>query len=143
MRLIYANAKYEHHSAEGGQAHMRQFIQNASALGHEIYLWHGVDPHPLSKPVPPGKLDRMRLFRSADVIYYRIEWKPPAGAKVILPPYRKLIGNPRVVFEFNTVPEYGRVQNVPEPIISEAIANLTRLGTGVDLAVCVSRAIEG
>lgn len=143
MKVIYANAKYEHHSPEGGQAHMRQFIQNAAGLGHEIYLWHGIDPHPLSKPVPSGKLERARLFRSADVIYYRIEWKPPAGAKIILPPYRKLIGNPKVVFEFNTVPEYGRVQNVPEPIINEAIANLARLGAGVDLAVCVSRAIEG
>ena len=142
MRIIYANAKYEPHSAEGGQAHMRQFIQNASALGHEIHLWHGVDPHPLTKPVPTGKLARLKLFRSADVIYYRVEWKPPIGNKIILPPYRKLIGSPLVVWEFNTVPEYGRVQNVPEHVIAECVANLKRLGAGVNLAVCVSQAIQ-
>ena len=98
MRIIYANAKYEHHSPEGGQAHMRQFIQNAAALGHEIFLWHGIDPHPLTKPVPTNKLARLQLFRSADVIYYRVEWKPPIGNKIILPPYRKLICNPLVVW---------------------------------------------
>jgi glycosyltransferase involved in cell wall biosynthesis len=142
MKLIYANAKYEHHSPEGGQAHMRQFIQNASALGHEIYLWQGIDQHPLTKPVPSAKLARLKLFRSADLIYYRVEWKPPVGSKIILPPYRKLIGNPLVVWEFNTVPEYGRVQNVPEHVIADSIANLTRLGAGVNLAVCVSRKIQ-
>ena len=142
MRIIYANAKYEHHSPEGGQAHMRQFIQNASALGHEIFLWHGVDPHPLTKAVPTGKLARVKLFRSADVIYYRVEWKPPIGNKIILPPYRNVIGNPRVVWEFNTVPDYGRVQNVPEHVINDAINQFRRLGAGVNLAICVSRAIE-
>jgi glycosyltransferase involved in cell wall biosynthesis len=142
MRIVYANARYDHHSAEGGQAHMRQFIQNAVSLGHELFLWHGVNPHPLTKSVPQGKIDRLRFFRTVDVIYYRIEWKPPTGAKVILPPYRKWIGNPLIVWELNTVPEYGRVQNVPEPMIQQGIAELRRLGAGVDLAVCVSRAIQ-
>lgn len=142
MRLVYANARYEHHSAEGGQAHMRQFIQNASALGHEIFLWHGVDPHPLSKPVPQGRLDRIRFLRTVDVIYYRIEWKPPLGAKVILPPYRKMIGDPLVVWELNTVPEYGRVQQAPEPLIESFVQEMKRLAPGVNLAICVSRKIE-
>ncbi|HSZ58374.1 MAG TPA: glycosyltransferase [Tepidisphaeraceae bacterium] len=142
MRLVYANARYEHHSAEGGQAHMRQFIQNAGALGHEIFLWHGVDQHPLTKPVPQGRLERIRFFRTVDVIYYRIEWKPPIGAKVILPPYRRMIGDPLIVWEFNTVPEYGRVQQAPEPLIESFVAEMKRLAPGVNLAVCVSRAIQ-
>ena len=142
MRVVYANAKYEHHSAEGGQAHMRQFIENASALGHEIFLWHGVEPHPLTKPVPTGRIARFKFLRTVDLIYYRVEWKPPIGGKVILPPYRKFIGNPRVAWEFNTVPEYGRVQNVPEQIIENGKSEMRRLAPGVDLAVCVSKAIE-
>ena len=52
MRLVYANAEYKHNSAEGGPAHMRQFIDNATALGHEVFLWHGIDAHPLIRPVP-------------------------------------------------------------------------------------------
>jgi glycosyltransferase involved in cell wall biosynthesis len=140
MRLVYSNARYQHHSAEGGPAHMRQFIENATSLGHELFIWHG-EQHPLTKPVPHGKLERVRFFRTIDVLYYRVEWKPPMGAKAILPPYRKLIGNPLVTWEFNTVPEYGRVQGVPEPMIQAGIAELRRLSAGVDLAVCVSRSI--
>src|SRR5690349_9073188 len=140
MRLVYANAKYRHQTSEGGPAHMRQFIENASALGHQLWLWHG-DQHPLTKPVPQGKIERIKLFRSVDVFYYRVEWKPPMGAKLILPPYRKWVGNPVVAWEFNTVPEYGRVQGVPEEMIQSSIAELKRLGAGVDLAVCVSKAL--
>jgi glycosyltransferase involved in cell wall biosynthesis len=76
-----------------------------------------------------------------DVFYYRVEWKPPMGAKLILPPYRKWVGNPIVAWEFNTVPEYGRVQGVPEEMIQSSISELKRLGAGVDLAVCVSKRI--
>ena len=142
MRVVYANAKYEHHSAEGGQAHMRQFIENARALGHELFLWQGVQPHPLTKQVPTGRFERFRFFRTVDLIYYRVEWKPPIGGKIILPPYRKFVGNPLIVWEFNTVPEYGRVQNVPQQVIENGKAEMRRLGAGVDLAVCVSKAIE-
>lgn len=119
---------------------MRQFIENAAALGHEIYLWHG-QQHPLTRPVPDGKLQRLKLFRSADVIYYRVEFRPPLGARLILPPLRSLIGNPLVVWEFNSVPQYARVLEFPDSYIQSSVAELRRLGAGVDLAVCVSRAI--
>lgn len=140
MRLVYANANYRHHASEGGPTHMRQFIENASALGHEIWLWHG-EQHPLTKPVPQGTLERMKLFRTIDVFYYRVEWKPPMGSRVMLPPYRKWVGNPVVAWEFNTVPEYGRVHGVSEEMIRQSIAELTRLGAGVDLAIGVSNSI--
>lgn len=138
MRIVYANAKYRHHTSEGGPAHMRQFIENASALGHELWMWHG-EPHPLTKPVPRGKLERLRLFRSIDVFYYRIEFKPPLGARVILPPYRKWFGNPIVAWEFNTVPEYGRLHGLTEQMVRDSIAQLKRIGAGVDVALCVSK----
>src|SRR5437868_765542 len=141
MRVIYANARYQQHSAEGGPAHMRQFIENATALGHQLWLWHG-EPHPDTQPVPRGRMERLKLLRSADVVYYRIEWKPPMAARWILPPYRKVIGSPVVVWEFNTVPEYGRVQNAPEAQIQEYVEEMRRLGAGVDLAVCVSNKIS-
>ena len=140
MRLIYANAKYFHQTAEGGPAHMRQFIENASALGHELYMWHG-EQHPLTKPLPRGRLARFRIFRSADVIYYRIEFRPPLGSRLILPPHRKLIGNPLVAWEFNSVPEYARVLAMPESYIESNIAELKRLAPGVDITFCVSNAI--
>jgi glycosyltransferase involved in cell wall biosynthesis len=142
MRLVYANARYKHNSSEGGPAHMRQFIENAAALGHEIFLWHGYEQHPLTKPVPTRRVSQLRFFRTVDLIYYRIEWKPPDNGRIILPPHRKFAGNPLVVWEFNTVPEYGRVHGVTAEVMAWAIAELKRLGVGVDLAICVSNAIS-
>jgi glycosyltransferase involved in cell wall biosynthesis len=141
MRLIYANAKYTNNSPEGGPAHMRQFIENAAALGHEIFLWHGLEQHPLTRPVPKGVVQRFKLFRATDVIYYRIEAVPPMGARVILPPHRKLAGNPLIAWEFNTVPEYGRLYGISERGVQACIVELKRLAAGVDLAVCVSKKI--
>jgi glycosyltransferase involved in cell wall biosynthesis len=141
MRIVYANAGYSNNSAEGGPAHMRQFIENASALGHEIFLWHGMEQHSLTKPVPGKRLDRLKLFRSADLIYYRIEWRLPKGCRVILPPYRKLIGNPLVVWEFNTVPEYGRMHGDDDAKVQWWVNQLRRYAHAVDLATCVSNKI--
>jgi glycosyltransferase involved in cell wall biosynthesis len=138
MRIVYANARYVHHSPEGGAAHIRQFIESSTALGHEIFLWHGIDPHPQSKPVPQGWLARYRLLRTADVIYYRLEHLPPDGARVILPPHRILAGNPLVAWEFNTVPEYGRLKGMTDEAIAQCTAELKRLAPGVDVAFCVS-----
>lgn len=141
MRLVYANAKYHNRTSEGGPAHMRQFIENASAMGHEIFLWHGIEQHPLTKPVPQSALARFKFFRSVDVIYYRIEAIPPLGSRVILPPHRKLAGNPLIAWEFNTVPEYGRLQGMTEDAVQSCIAELKRLAAGVDVAFCVSKSI--
>ena len=143
MRIVYANAGYSNNSAEGGPAHMRQFIENASALGHEIILWHGMEQHALTKPVPSKRLDRLKLFRTADVLYYRIEWRLPKGHRIVLPPYRKLVGNPLVVWEFNTVPEYGRMHGDSEEKVQWWIEQLRLYARGVDLATGVSDKIAG
>jgi glycosyltransferase involved in cell wall biosynthesis len=142
MRLVYANAKYHNRTAEGGPAHMRQFIENASALGHEIFLWHGIEQHPLTRAVPESALKRLKLFRTVDVIYYRIEAVPPSGSRVILPPHRKLAGSPLIAWEFNTVPEYARLQGIAEEGVQSCIAELKRLAAGVDVAFCVSKSIS-
>ena len=138
MRVVYANARYALNKPEGGFAHIRQFIENGTALGHEIYLWHAIDLHPQTKPVPEGRLGQYRLFRSIDAIYYRVEGVPPAGARMILPPHRVLAGRPLVAWEFNTVPEYGRLVGMTDSAIAGCIAELRRLGAGVDVAFCVS-----
>jgi glycosyltransferase involved in cell wall biosynthesis len=141
MRIVYANARYVHHTAEGGPAHMRQFIENAAALGHEIHLWHGYEQHPLTRPMPPKRVARIKLLRTVDVVYYRVEFKLPMAHRLILPPMRQLVGNPLVAWEFNTVPEYGRMHGMTDPMVEQAIAELKQYGQGVDLAVCVSNAI--
>ena len=56
-------------------------------------------------------------------------------------PRRSLIGNPPVVWEFNSVPEYARIVGEDEASVPRHIHDLRHFGTGVDLAVCVSQAI--
>lgn len=141
MRIVYANARYVNQTAEGGPAHMRQFIENAAALGHEIYLWHGYEQHALTQPMPPKRVARIKLLRTVDVVYYRVEFRLPLAHRLILPPMRQLVGNPLVAWEFNTVPEYGRMHGMTDSMVAQAIEELKQYGQGVDLAVCVSNAI--
>ena len=56
MKLAYANARFRADAHDGANAHVRQFVQNAAALGHEIWMWPGVT-HPLAKALPGNPYD--------------------------------------------------------------------------------------
>jgi glycosyltransferase involved in cell wall biosynthesis len=143
MRIGYfASVPYRHNSPLGGFAHIKQFLAHATAMGHEIVLMHGGDEQkPMVRAAPKSRVGRVMALRGVDVLYYRVEHKPPRDVKWVLPPRRRLIGSPPVVWEFNTVPEYGRVQGESEASIQRHIDELRKYGAGCDLAVCVSRAI--
>jgi glycosyltransferase involved in cell wall biosynthesis len=51
------------------------------------------------------------------------------------------VGGAPHVWEFNTVPSYGRYEGASETEIAQAIADFQKQGKGCDLAICVSRAI--
>jgi glycosyltransferase involved in cell wall biosynthesis len=74
-------------------------------------------------------------------VYFRIEESPPTGIYVSVAPYRQLIGSPFVVWEFNTVPEFGYVLGRTQKEIRRAIQGFKRYRGGCDLAVCVSRSL--
>jgi len=95
-------AKYEHPSPEGGSAHLRQFIQKAADSATKSTSWHGLGPHPLSKPVPPANLPAASNYCLRHSSITSVEWKAPIGNKFILPPsYRKTDRTPLVVWEIN------------------------------------------
>jgi glycosyltransferase involved in cell wall biosynthesis len=54
-----------------------------------------------------------------------------------------MIGSPRMVWEFNTIPEFGLLLGHPQSLVDSKIDLFRRLGRGCDLAVCVSDAIAG
>lgn len=141
MKICFANAKYMHDYPGGGYAHMRQFVKNAVELGHRVWIWHG-QQLPFSEPVPKGKIPRLLTLRKMDVIYYRIEWKAPIAAGWARQPLRTLIGNPRIVWEFNSVPEYAAVLGQGQDEVERCAAGLRHYGPGCDLAICVSNAIS-
>lgn len=138
MRIAYVNASYHKNGADAGSAHIRQFITNAVALGHELWLWNG-NRHPATHPIPSTRIGRFRTLRSMDVVYQRVEHRLPEASRWAIAPYRQLIGSPLIVWEFNTVPEYGALLGSTSADILSAIEGFKRYGRGCDLAVCVSR----
>jgi glycosyltransferase involved in cell wall biosynthesis len=145
MRIGYfASTLYKHNSPSGGLAHIRQFLNQSTAMGHEILLYHGGNhPSPAVIPAPKGRLARFPALRSVDFLYYRVEFRAPRDVKWIMPSRRWLLGSPPVVFEFNSVPEFARV--VGEETygqVEKHIADLQRCAPYCDLAVCVSQSIS-
>lgn len=141
MQIAYANAAYHKGNASGANAHVFQFIKLATELGHEIWTWPG-DEHPDSKRIPSGRLDRLMTIRKFDVLYVRTEHRPVGPSRWSLFPYRNLIGTPMIVWEFNTVPEYGLVLNESGSEIQSAKRRFTKFGSGCDLAFCVSELLS-
>jgi glycosyltransferase involved in cell wall biosynthesis len=137
MRLAYAYAAHHRQHVTGGTIHIKQFIANAIALGHEVWTWPG-DTHPGTRALPRGRLQRLATLRQLDVIYYRVDFGPPASAYLGVPPYRQLVDNPLIVWELNGVPAFGRIIGQSDADVQHAIDGLGRYGRHCNLAICVS-----
>jgi glycosyltransferase involved in cell wall biosynthesis len=137
MRFAYANARFRPDAHDGANAHVRQFVQNAVALGHEVWMWPGLC-HPLARPLADGRMARTLKLREMDLIYVRVEHDLPNPCTWTLGPARKLLGNPLMVWEFNTVPEYGEYRKLTPQQVQKNIDGFRHFGKGCDLAVCVS-----
>jgi glycosyltransferase involved in cell wall biosynthesis len=140
MRIAYANAFYKMDNSGGGNAHVGQFIQNAAKLGHEIWSWSG-NEHSAARKLGINYISLLRKMRTMDALYIRIERTPPSTCRWSLPPHRLLYAFPVVVWEFNTVPEYGLLRGQSITQVENAIRKFQRYGKGCDLAVCVSQAL--
>ena len=138
MKVAYANARFRPDAHDGANAHVRQFAQNAVALGHELWMWPGV-AHPQTRELPTTRFTRTMKLREMDVIYARVEHDMPNPCTWTLGATRKLLGDPLMVWEFNTVPEYGEYRKLSPQQIQKNIDGFRHYGRGCDLAVCVSQ----
>ena len=138
MKLAYANARFRPDAHDGANAHVRQFVQNAVALGHEVWMWPGVC-HPSAKALPGNRVARTMKLREAELIYVRVEHDLPNPCTWTLGPTRKLLGDPMMVWEFNTVPEYGEYRKLSKAQVEKNIEGFRHFGKGCDFAVCVSQ----
>ena len=141
MRIAYANVSYKENDSRGKKAHIRQFVDNTIAIGHELWFWSG-DAYQGVHKMPASRIERLWTLRQMDVIYIRVEGHPPGVCRYGLTPYKQLLGSPMVVWEFNTVPEFQRVMGSSEKYIQQAVQNFKRYSHGCDLAVCVSQSIS-
>jgi len=137
MKVAFANAKFRPGTHDGANAHVRQFVQTAVALGHDVWMWPELC-HPAAKPLPGGRVQRTMKLREMDLIYVRIQHDLARACTWTLGPTRTLIGNPLMVWEFNTVPEFGEYRGMSPAAIQKEIEGFRHFGKGCDLAVCVS-----
>ena len=72
VRIAYVNARYRLDTHDGPNAHSRQFVENAVALGHDIWMSPGQE-HPLARRLPRSRLARVRALRTMDAVYVRLE----------------------------------------------------------------------
>ena len=140
MRIAYANGFYREGVFTGGNAHVQQFFTNAVGLGHEVWTWPG-DQHPATRRMPRSRVARILKLRSMDAVYVRVDYSLPWACRWAAAPYRQLLGSPVMVWEFNTVPEFGFVMAKSEADVRRSIQGFQFYGRGCDLAICVSDAL--
>jgi glycosyltransferase involved in cell wall biosynthesis len=140
MKVAYANAFYHREAFTGRNVHVKQFIDNATARGHEVWTWPR-DEYPGAKHLPWQRVARYSKLREMDVIYVRLEDDAPYELRFATAPYRQLAATKLIVWEFNVPPEYGTVNGRSPEQIAASIRDFKRYGRGCDLAICVSDAL--
>jgi glycosyltransferase involved in cell wall biosynthesis len=138
MRIYYANAFFNPSRSDGGNAHIYQAIKNLAELGHDVWTFPG-DAHPAANRLPKRLWDRISLLRTIDVVYIRIERRPPPSARLGVFPYRQILASPLIVWELNAAPFLENDQTVNVTKAEENSRMFLRYGKGCDLAICVSK----
>jgi glycosyltransferase involved in cell wall biosynthesis len=140
MRIAYVNTYFQSKHTGGGHVHMGQFVNNALAMGHEIWTYPYFK-YPGVKTIPTTRLSHIKTMRQMDVLYIRLENGSPKICTWSLPPKRLLYGFPVVVWEMNTIPNEALTTSDLNSNVATASHILRRYGRGCDLAVCVSPAL--
>ncbi len=138
MKVAFANARFRTSANEGADAHVRQVAANTVAIGHELWMWPPHN-HPAAKPLPTSRFARLMKLREMDVLYTRVQHDCAKPLTWAIGPTRTLMGDPLVVWEFNTVPEYGEYRGMSPAAVDAEISKFRHFGRGCDLAVCVSQ----
>lgn len=134
MRIAYVNASYQKNHSGGGHVHVEQFIKNAIALGHEIWVYPG-NQFPGATTIPTDHLNHIKTLRKMDALYIRLESWPPPILSLTVPPRRLLYGFPLVIWEFNTLPNE---LSSDQKILDKSNSKFYKYSSGCDLGVCVS-----
>lgn len=142
MKVIYANICYDPAVSTGGNAHVFQFIRNAHELGHEVWTWPYVK-HPDSFKFSGSRLTKLQVMRGCDAIIFRIEDYVPRRIHMMNFVYRLMLGSPKYVWEFNTIPEFGLTYGKSQDEVDGTIKKLREYAHLCDLAVCVSDNLAG
>lgn len=137
MKIAYANIKYHPNSIGGGNAHVFQFIRNASLQGHEVWTWP-YTRHPHGRVLPDGIFNRIKVLRSCEAILFRITSGFPSQTQLMKERYKRLLGTPKIIWEFNTIPEFGLLVGRTRAEVDRTVETFRKYAKHCNLAVCVS-----
>src|SRR5690606_11308801 len=142
MKLVLSNYHYRPEHPGGGHLHIEAFIRQAVEAGHSLHAWDTCR-HPSVRTLPAGLIGQGWQLRDADLLYVRLHEAYPRKpfSRWFTPPLRRFIPRPRLVWEFNTIPEQGTcIGQQPWEIELNKDA-FRRAAPHCDLAVCVSEPI--
>lgn len=142
MRIYLSNYHYRAQNSGGGSLHIEAFVRHALAAGHELWSKPCL-AHPGVRHVAPHLLGQWRRLVGCDLHYVRIEWCFPRRklSRWFTPPLRGLVPGHRLVWEFNTIPEYGSCEGASPADIARQCQAFRAAAPWCDLAVCVSEPI--
>lgn len=140
MKLAYFGANWTPDNSSGGAVHVRQFVETATALTHEIWAPATIK-HPMVRHFSSGTLARAREYSRIECVYQRFD-----GKALRLPRLLRLFRRLREshcpeVWELNTVPEFIITNGYAQHEVKKVIEELQLAARRCDLAVCVSQSI--
>jgi len=134
MKIAYLNTPFRESNANGAATHIREFINETTALGHVIYS--GKDNHhPKVIQTPTGLIPRIKTILDCDVVYIRYADKLNKSMLFSQYPLRFLSKKLFLVWEFNSFPD--TFETDPDKIAkqSQTLRNELKIA---NLAICLS-----
>ncbi|MEM9304000.1 MAG: glycosyltransferase [Pseudomonadota bacterium] len=138
MKLAFLNYRYRPGATNGGNVHVAQFVSNAVALGHEV--WMDADHrHELAKPLPHD--DLLDALDRMDVVYIRVDRGFPEICGQIDRARHDRFTSTLVVWEFNAPPSYAGLRGATDAEIDAIVDKFRQHRAACDLAIGVSRSL--
>ncbi len=144
MNLLFGNAHFEKGRESGARTHIESLIRGLQRLGHHVWVPRESASETGSR-LPPGKIQRWRVFRQLDAVYLRFE-----GQTVRLTARLRLelalwAAKKPVVWEMNATSDYCALmwraegRNVDLKHLDQKIRRQAR---GIRLAICNTRGLQ-
>ena len=137
MKIGFLNATYSLTSTGGGSAHIRQFVNLACELGHEIWSYGSIERSGC-RSYSHKRIKRLAELKTTDCFYHRIQGPIPDSILWWQAKWKQWIAPAPQVWEWNTVPEFGMLSGKTKTQIAEERAKWRQLAKLCNLSICVS-----
>jgi len=137
MNIAYLNINFRENTADGGSTHIREFVNEVTNLGHEIYSDRS-NHHPKVIHISKGIISRIMTLKKCDVFYTRYQGEITHSMRFTTSTMRIISKKSLNVWEFNTIPSFALLKGKDEKEVENQIRFLRKQAEISDLAVCVT-----